>query len=133
MAVAYDLCVEIRGQFWPVFCQPADAEVPAQERRRQIDVNDGYGDVVAVPTTLLGAGEGRAGIEAVVSLRTDSQTSDIDGGIRRRLLGVVGLRRRGRGTSDGGECRRDREALRPPRCNGQRRNSGGLTYAMGWY
>lgn len=133
MSVAYDFCVKIRGQFWPVFCQPADAEVPAKEGGRQIDVDDGYGDVVAVATTLLSASKSRTGIEAVVSLGTDSQTSDIDGGIRQRLLCVVRLRRNGRGSTDGVECGRDRESLGPCRCNGWQRNSGRLTNRMGWY
>lgn len=38
IAAAYDFCVKISGQFRPVVCQPANAEIPAKKRRRKIHI-----------------------------------------------------------------------------------------------
>lgn len=59
---ANDLCVKVRGEFRPVICQSAYAEVSTEVGERKVDVHNGHADIVAVPAALLCALENSTGI-----------------------------------------------------------------------
>jgi len=62
IATANNLCVEVGGEFWPVICQAAYAEVSTEVGEGEVNIYNGHTDVVAVPAALLGALENSTGI-----------------------------------------------------------------------
>lgn len=72
IASADDLSIKISGELRPVICQAPDPEIAAEGGGSEIDIHDGYVDVVAVPTTFLGPLEGSAWVETIMTSRTNT-------------------------------------------------------------
>lgn len=72
VATANDFSVKVGGELGIIFGETSDAKVTAEERRRKVDVDDGYRDIIAIPSTLLCSLEGGTGVETVVSLGANS-------------------------------------------------------------
>lgn len=81
VATPDDLGIEISGELRPVLGQAPDTQVSTEEGRGEIDIHDGYVNIIAVSTAFLGAGKGSPGVETMMSGRTHSKTGDVDEGI----------------------------------------------------
>jgi len=75
---ADDFSVKIGRELRPIIGEPPDTEIAAKERRRKVDVHYRHCDVVAVSAALLSALECCASVEAMVALRTHTDTRNVD-------------------------------------------------------